>query len=106
MRVTFVSNIFPPTVGGPATHNYHMDRTLYDRGHEVRAVVCPDDPEGLVQTPFPIKRVSWATPVIWRYLLVFWYTWRAARRSDVVYINGIELPSTLAALLAGRPRVL
>ena len=106
MRVTFVSNIFPPTVGGPATHIYHLAQTLYDRGHDVRAVVCPDDPEGLVQTPFPIKRVSWTTPVIWRYLLVFWYTWRAARRSDVVYINGIELPSTLAALLAGRPRVL
>ena len=106
MRVTFVSNIFPPTVGGPATHIFHLAQTLHKRGHDVRAVVCPDDPEGIVRTPFPIKRVSWNTPVAWRYVLVFWYTWRAALRSDVVYINGIELPSTLAAFLAGRPRVL
>ena len=106
MRITFVSNIFPPTVGGPATHIYNLALTLHTRGHSVRAVVCPDDPEGLVQPPFPTVRVSWNTPVPLRYALVLWHTWRAALQSDVVYINGIELPSTLAALLAGRPRVL
>ena len=106
MRITFVSNIFPPTVGGPATHIYNLALTLHGRGHTVRAVVCPDDPEGLVRPPFPTVRVSWNTPVPLRYALVLWHTWRAALRSDVIYINGIELPSTLAALLAGRPRVL
>ena len=106
MRITFVSNIFPPTVGGPATHIYNLALTLHNRGHSVRAVVCPDDPEGLVNPPFPIVRVSWNTPVPLRYALVWWHTWRAALKSDVVYINGIEAPSTLAALLAGRPRVL
>ena len=106
MRVTFVSNIFPPTVGGPATHIYNLALTLHNRGHTVRAVVCPDDPEGLVRPPFPTVRMSWNTPVPLRYALVWWHTWRAALRSDVVYINGIELPSTLAALLACRPCVL
>ncbi len=106
MRITFVSNIFPPTVGGPATHIYNLALTLHDRGHAVRAVVCPDDPEGQVRPPFPLVRVSWNTPVPLRYALVWWHTWRAALQSDVVYINGIEAPSTLAALLAGRPRVL
>lgn len=106
MRITFVSNIFPPTVGGPATHIYNLALTLHNRGHTVRAVVCPDDPEGLVRPPFPIVRVSWNTPVPLRYALVWWHTLRAALRSDVVYINGIEAPSTLAALMAGRPRIL
>ncbi len=106
MRITFVSNIFPPTVGGPATHIYNLALTLHNRGHAVRAVVCPDDPEGLVRPPFPIVRVSWNTPIPLRYALVWWHTLRAALMSDVVYINGIEAPSTLAALMAGRPRVL
>lgn len=106
MRITFVSNIFPPTVGGPATHIYNLALTLHNRGHAVRAVVCPDDPEGRVRPPFPLVRVSWKTPVPLRYALVWWHTWRAALQSDVVYINGIEAPSTLAAVLAGRPRVL
>ena len=106
MRVTFVSNIFPPTVGGPATHIYHLANTLHERGHQVRAVVCPDDPDNAVSVPFPIKRVSWNIPVALRYLLVFWHTWQAALKSDVVYINGIELPSSLAALMARRPRLL
>ena len=106
MRVTLVANIFPPAVGGPATHVYHLANSLHQRGHSVRAVVCTDDPEGLVKVPYPIVRVSWGVPVPLRYLLVLWHTWRAAMCSDIVYINGIELPSSLGALLAGKPRVL
>ncbi len=106
MRITLVSNIFPPAVGGPATHIYHLAMTLHALGHRVRAVVCTDDPADTVRPPFPLVRVSWAVPVPLRYALVFWHTWRAALRSDVVYINGIELPSSLGARLAGRPRVL
>ena len=106
MRVTLVSNIFPPAVGGPATHVYHLAQSLHERGHSVHAVVCTDDPEGAVTVPYPLVRVSWSVPVPLRYLLVLWHTWRAALRSDVVYINGIEFPSSVGALLAGRPRVL
>ena len=106
MRIAFVSNIFPPAVGGPATHIYHLAMTLHERGHQVRAVVCTDDPEDRVRTPFPLVRVSWDVPVPLRYALVLWHTWRLALRSDVVYINGVESPSSLGALLAGRPRVL
>ncbi len=106
MRVTLVSNIFPPAVGGPATHVYHLAQSLHARGHSVRAVVCTDDPDGAVTVPYPLVRVSWSVPVPLRYLLVLWHTWRAALRSDVVYINGIELPSSVGALLASKPRVI
>ena len=106
MRLTLVSNIFPPAVGGPATHVYHLAESLHERGHAVRVVAGTDDPEGAVQVPYPLVRVSWSMPVPIRYLRVMWHTWRAALRSDVVYINGIELPASLGALLAGRPRVL
>ena len=106
VRVTLVSNIFPPAVGGPATHVYHLALSLHTAGHKIRAVVCTDDPDGHVHTPFPLLRISWGVPIPLRYLRVLWQTWRAALRSDVVYINGIELPASLGALLAGRPRVL
>ena len=104
--MTLVSNIFPPSVGGPATHVFHVAQTLHARGHKVHAVVCTDDPDGAVKVPYPLIRVSWSVPVLLRYFLVMWHTWRAALRSDVVYINGIELPSSIGALLAGRRRVL
>ncbi len=106
MRLTLVSNIFPPAVGGPATHVYHLAEALHQRGHAVRVVAGTDDPEGVVKVPYPLVRVSWSMPVPLRYLRVMWHTWRAALRSDVVYINGIELPASIGALLAGRPRVL
>ena len=106
MRITLVSNIFPPAVGGPATHIYHLATTLHELGHLVRVIVCTGDPEGKVRTPFPVARIPWSVPIPVRYLRVFWRTWRAALKSDVVYINGVELPSSLGAVLAGKPRVL
>lgn len=106
MRLTLVSNIFPPAVGGPATHVFHLAESLHQRGHAVRVIAGTDDPAGAVKVPYPLVRVSWSMPVPIRYLRVMWHTWRAALQSDVVYINGIELPASLGALLAGRPRVL
>ena len=38
MRVLISSGIWPPEVGGPASHGPELGRFLADRGHSVRAV--------------------------------------------------------------------
>ena len=38
MEVLIVSGIWPPEVGGPASHGPEFGRFLVDRGHRVRAV--------------------------------------------------------------------
>ena len=38
VRVLISSGIWPPEVGGPASHGPELGRFLADRGHRVRAV--------------------------------------------------------------------
>ena len=38
MEILIVSGIWPPEVGGPASHGPEFGRFLLDRGHRVRAV--------------------------------------------------------------------
>jgi hypothetical protein len=42
MKVLIVSGIWPPDIGGPASHAPEVARFLMDRGHGVRVVVTAD----------------------------------------------------------------
>ena len=48
MRLTFLTGIWPPDIGGPATHGPEFARFLVSRGHEV-VVVTMGDGEPTVQ---------------------------------------------------------
>ena len=45
MRVLIVSGIFPPDIGGPATHSSDLAAELRKRGHEARVLTLTDEPE-------------------------------------------------------------
>ena len=60
MKVTVVSGIWPPDVGGPAAHAPALARFLVGRGHEVEVVTTADTapaaepiPDRLGPTPAP-----------------------------------------------------
>lgn len=106
MRILFVSNLFPPDIGGPATHISRLAAELHDRGHEVRAVVCAENIDLASSERFPVKRISRRLPVPIRFAHVFVWVWLWALRSDLVYINGLELPAVVAGAAARRPRLL
>ena len=106
MRILFVSNLFPPDIGGPATHISRLAAELDDRGHDVRAVVCTLDGGIDGSERYPVKRISRRLPVPVRFARVFMWVWLWALRSDVVYINGLELPAVLGGAAAFKPRIL
>ncbi len=99
MRILFVSNLFPPDIGGPATHISRTAEEMYVNGHNVRAVVCCVA-KSETKDQYPIKRISRHLPVIIRFALVFLWVFVWSLRSDVVYINGLELPATLASRIS------
>ena len=106
MRVLFVSNLFPPDIGGPATHISRLAAELHERGHAVRAVVCTDGDTDPGSEPYPVKRVSRRLPVPLRFAHVFVWVWLWALRSDIVYVNGLELPAVFGGAAAFKPRIL
>ena len=104
MRIVIATGIFPPDVGGPATHTSQLAEELRDRGHDVTVLTLTDDPRavggpGLVRYP---RRWPW--PV--RTAAVAAWLLRHRRRYDVVYTNGLDLPAVACGLLGRRPVVL
>jgi glycosyltransferase involved in cell wall biosynthesis len=98
-----VSGIWPPDVGGPASHAPALARFLAARGHDVEAVTTADA-EPAAET-FPVSWVPRRLPAGVRHAAVVARVARAARRHDVVYATSMVHRCALAAALARRPLV-
>lgn len=104
MRVIIVSGIYPPDIGGPATHSADLTTALEQRGHGVRVVTLSDErnrnqPGSSVVT-FPR---SWPWPL--RLLAVTKWLISERRSFDVVYATGLHPAAVAGARLARRPCV-
>ena len=103
MRVLIVSGIWPPDVGGPASHAPDVAQYLRARGHSVEVVVTADAEPAA--TGYPVRWTPRSYPVGVRHLHALALVWRRARHVDVVYSTGMFGRSGIAAALARRPLV-
>jgi glycosyltransferase involved in cell wall biosynthesis len=103
MRIAFLTGIWPPDVGGPATHGPDFSRFLVARGHTVRVVTMGDGEPA--ERPCEVDVVSRRLPFPLRYGLVALRGARAARHADVLYASATLGASAAAAILARRPFV-
>src|SRR5262245_47875459 len=103
MRIVIVTGLYPPEVGGPATHAADLAAELSGRSHEVTVLTLGrDEPVARDQTvvwfsrdrPWPVRT---AQAVAW---LV-----RNRHRYDVVYATGLPHVAVPGARLARRPVV-
>lgn len=102
MRVLIVSGIWPPDVGGPATHAPEVADFLAARGHEVGVLTTAVDPPAA--RSYPVHWVSRQLPPLLRYARGAVLAARVARRADVVYSTGM-IGRTRVGALVGVPRV-
>jgi glycosyltransferase involved in cell wall biosynthesis len=103
MKVLVVSGIWPPDVGGPASHAPDVAAALRARGHEVEVVTMADRPPA--PTPYTVHWVSRQLPRGLRHARAALLIARAARRADVVYSTGMVGRSALGSALARTPLV-
>jgi len=106
LRVLIISNLFPPDIGGPATYVSRLAGDLQRRGHAVQLLVCAEDPSKGGDYPFPVRRVSRRIFMPIRMLIVLLWTLWYARRADMVYVNGLDLPAALGSKLMRKPAAL
>jgi glycosyltransferase involved in cell wall biosynthesis len=103
VKVVVVSGIWPPDVGGPASHAPALASALIEAGHEVEVVTTADtrpEPRG-----YPVRWVSRARPAPLRHLAVVGQIVRAARGADCVYATTMVRRAALGATLARRDLV-
>jgi glycosyltransferase involved in cell wall biosynthesis len=103
VRVLVVSGIWPPDVGGPASHAPDVARFLTQRGHQVEVVTTASTAPAL--EGFPVRWVSRRLPKVMLHLRCAALIRSSARRADVVYTTGMFGRSSTGALVAGRPYV-
>ena len=103
MKVLVVSGIWPPDVGGPASHAPEVAGFLRSRGHDVEVVVTAA--RAPAPQAYPVHWTSRRLPKGLRHLHAAALVARLARRADVVYTTGMFARSALGARLARRPYV-
>ena len=108
MNVVIVSGIWPPDVGGPASHAPELADFLHGRGHAVHVVTTADAaPE---PRPYPVDWMPRRYPPGVRHFFTAGLVHRAGREADVVYSTGMLGRSVLGSMggplvvrLAGDP---
>lgn len=103
LRIAIVTGIFPPDVGGPATHAADLLAELTHRGHAVVVLTLTDGRKKEVDPDLVRLPRSWG---LTRRTLAA-SAWLRANRSrfDVIYATGLHEVAAIGGLLAGRPAV-
>jgi glycosyltransferase involved in cell wall biosynthesis len=104
MKVLITSGIWPPDVGGPASHGPELGRFLVTRGHEVEAVTAAGE-RGVEAGPFPITALPRDRPRVVRLSAAALSILSAARGKDAIYSAGLYTRSALASRLCSVPLV-
>jgi glycosyltransferase involved in cell wall biosynthesis len=104
VKVVVVSGIWPPDVGGPASHAPDVADFLHERGHVVEVVTTAVRPPA--ERAYPVIAVPRSLPPGVRHLRGAALVRARARRADAVYTTGMFGRSFAGATAAGRPYVL
>jgi glycosyltransferase involved in cell wall biosynthesis len=103
VKVVVVSGIWPPDVGGPASHAPALAESLLSAGHGVEVVTTAGAPPEA--RAYRIRWVSRTRPAPLRHLAVVREVARAARGADRVYATSMVRRAALGAFIARRPLV-
>lgn len=109
MRVLFVTGIFPPDHGGPASYVPAMARGLMEHGHEVVSVITLSDDVHHDDQHFgyPVRRLPRNRFKPLRWIQTVLEIRSRARIADVIFLNGLVLEGILATKVFGsRPAVI
>ncbi len=104
MKVLVVSGIWPPDVGGPASHAPDVAAFLRSHGHGVEVVVTAS--AAPAPEAYPVRWVRRSLPKGAIHVRTGLEVARRAARADVVYTTGMFGRSAFGARLARRPYVI
>lgn len=103
MKVLIVSGIWPPDVGGPASHAPEVAAFLRGRDHQVEVVTTAEREPA--REAYPVRWVSRATPIGVRHLRTAALIRKRAKLADLLYSTGMFGRSAAGASVARTPYV-
>ena len=105
LNIQFVTGIFPPDIGGPATYVPKMAAALAQREHRVAVLTLSEAAGGAERYPFAVTRIRRGLFKPWRFVRTVAALVRAGRRADLFFVHGLYLEAAIANLLLRKPLV-
>jgi glycosyltransferase involved in cell wall biosynthesis len=106
LRICLPTGIFPPDVGGPASYVPRIAAAWQGRGDRVTVITLADEKNLLLDYPFSLLRIFRGMPRLRRMATTISTIFRSAKKSDIVFANGLFIEAALAAALARKPLVM
>ncbi|MFC1866649.1 glycosyltransferase family 4 protein [Thermodesulfobacteriota bacterium] len=101
MNILFVSGIYPPDIGGPATYVSRMAAELNQRGHSVQVLTLGEKNEW-IQGSFQVRKVTRGRNILLRVLRMLRAALCMGWSSDIIYATGSPWDSWLISIVAAR----
>jgi glycosyltransferase involved in cell wall biosynthesis len=102
MRILITTGIYPPAIGGPATHVAQVAHELRRRGHHVTVVTLAD---GVADAEPGVTRLARGRFVPWRMGRTVAAIVRNGRECDVLYVQGLWIEAAFANVFLRRSTV-
>ncbi len=106
MNILIVTGIFPPDHGGPASYVPYIANALIERSHDVAVITLSQELKCEKTYNFSLERIE--RKIFWplRVIKTIFRIYVAAKKADVVYLNGLVLEGILACkFLSNKPVV-
>ena len=99
MNILITVGIFPPDIGGPASFVPKISDFLIENGHNVK-IICLSEVENIhTEDNLDVIRIKRSNNLPIRWVKTIYQIVKNGRRSDLIFVNGLGVESTIANLV-------
>ena len=100
MDILITVGIFPPDIGGPASFVPKISKYLINKGHNIK-IICLSDKKHLnYKDEISVVRINRSLPIVFRWLKTIVKIYKASKKSDLIFVNGLGTEATIANLFS------
>jgi len=100
MDILITVGIFPPDIGGPASFVPKISKYLINKGHNIK-IICLSDKKHLnYKDEISVVRINRSLPIVFRWLKTIVKIYKASKKSDLIFVNGLGTEVTIANLFS------
>tara|TARA_X000001036_G_scaffold233085_1_gene217663 strand:- start:1255 stop:2391 length:1137 start_codon:yes stop_codon:yes gene_type:complete len=99
MNILITVGIFPPDIGGPASFVPKISDFLIDNGHDVTIICLSEVGNNHIEDNLNVVRIKRSNSLPIRWIKTIYQIVKNGKKSDLIFVNGLGIESTIANLL-------
>ena len=99
MNILITAGIFPPDIGGPASFVPKISNFLIENGHNVKIICLAEVESNHTEDNLDVIRIKRSKNLPIRWIKTIYQIVKNGRRSDLIFVNGLGVESTIANLI-------